>query len=277
MTEPAHRCRYGLPGPDAVDTMSSAELRARFLVSGRFEIGRLRLAFTDLDQLAIGGAVPLDPLPLPACPELGTRYFTERREVGILNLGEPGAVSAGGRRYELDRLDCLYIGCGEENVQFEAGPGRPVFYLASSPAHRKCPTVRLPRAGARAIDLGDEAHASRRRILQYICPGVVESCQLVMGITELAANSVWNTMPAHTHVRRSEIYLYFDFDGLVVHLMGAPRRTRHLIVRPGEAVLSPSWSIHTGAGTASYRFAWAMAGENQDFADLDVVPADELS
>jgi 4-deoxy-L-threo-5-hexosulose-uronate ketol-isomerase len=273
-TSTQHFTTVFLPGAGEAAGLAAGELRSHFLVSELFRAGELNLVLTDLDRMIVGGAMPDGALPLPADRELGTRYFTERREVGIINIGERGAVQVGKAVFELDRLDCLYVGIEEPDVVFQSlGAGTPQFYLLSCPAHRKYETRKITRAEANVIELGDEDHSCRRRIVQYICPARVPSCQLVMGFTELEPKSIWNTMPAHTHLRRSEIYLYFDLgDGLVLHLMGEPGETRHLMVRDRQAVLSPSWSVHAGAGTNAYRFIWGMAGENQDFNDLDPLP-----
>lgn len=268
------------PRPAEVARMTGAEVRDSFLVSGLFEPGAVRLVLTGLDRMALGGAMPGpdSDLALPDPPEFGTRFFTERRELGLINIGDPGCVSAGGARFHLDRLDCLYIGSGQERVVFHAAEsGQPVYYLLSCPAHRALAAKKTSPADSRTLQTGDEEHASRRRIVQCIHPDGVESCQLVMGYTELAPGSVWNTMPPHTHSRRSEIYFYFDLtDNIVVHLLGEPGHTRHLIVRDRQAALSPPWSIHSGVGTSSYRFIWGMAGENQEFGDMDPVSLEEL-
>ena len=266
------------PRFEEAERMPPAGLRERFLVDGLFAAAAVRLVITDLDRMVLGGAVPEPDLPLPPCEDFGTRYFQERRETGIINIGAPGAVRVGAQTYPLDSLDCLYVGAGEEDVAFLSGPaGGAAFYFLSCPAHRKYPTALVARAETQAQSVGDESHASRRTIHKCIHPGGAASCQLVMGFTELAPSSVWNTMPAHRHARRSEIYLYFDLgDALVVHLMGRPEATRHLIVRDRQAALSPPWSIHAGAGTASYRFIWGMAGENQDFGDMDAVAPGHL-
>lgn len=267
------------PSPDAAARMTTSELRGTFLVPNLFEPGRLNLVLTDLDRLLIGGAVPAGPLALEPHRELGTAFFNERRETGIFNIGEPGVVEVSGREYTLGRLDCLYAGMGEQRIVLRrANPDQqPVFYIASCPAHKRYPTALMTLAAAESAPIGDEFHAARRTIRKFIHAGGIPSCQLVMGFTELEPNSVWNTMPPHTHSRRSEIYLYFDLgDGMVVHLLGLPGETRHVIVRDREAVLSPPWSLHSGAGTNNYRFIWVMAGENQDFADIDPVPLPEV-
>lgn len=264
------------PSPAETSALPTAELRERFLLGGLFRPGEVVAHYTDLDRMIVGGAAPSGaPLPLPGARETGAEFFLARREIGILNLGAPGAVRAGGVRHELGALDCLYVGLGERDVAFE-GDGAE-FYFVSTPAHARHPTAVVRRAAVRADPIGDAAKANRRRISKLIHEGGVKSCQLVMGFTELEPGSVWNTMPPHTHSRRTEVYLYFDLgDQLVFHFLGEPGATRHVIVRDREAVLSPAWSIHCGAGTGSYRFAWAMGGDNQAFADMDAVALADL-
>jgi 4-deoxy-L-threo-5-hexosulose-uronate ketol-isomerase len=267
------------PSPAAANTLSTDELREQFLIGGIFRPGEWVAHYTDLDRMIIGGAVPKGaPLSLPNVKETGTGYFLERREIGILNLGAPGAVRVGGERHELGSLDCIYVGQGEREVSFENGSaGQAQFYFVSTPAHAKYPTAVVRRASVKTDPIGDPAKANRRRINRLIHIDGIKSCQLVMGFTEFEPGSVWNTMPPHTHSRRTEIYLYFDLgDDIVVHLMGEPAATRNLIVRDREAVLSPAWSIHCGAGTGSYRFVWAMGGDNQVFADMDAAPLSAL-
>lgn len=268
-----------LPAPAATAILPTEELRSAFLVEGLFQAGSLRLVYTHLDRMILGGVVPEAPMRLAGDRMLGTSFFTERREVGVINLGGPGIVRLRDAVFGMDHLDSAYIGMGEEEVVFEPAGGTqlPQFYLLSCPAHSKRPSVLIPRGQAETGEFGDARRASRRRIHRCIHPGGAASCQLVMGYTELAEGSVWNTIPPHTHGRRSEIYLYFDLgDEFVVHLLGEPERTRHLIVRDHQAVLSPSWSIHSGAGTANYRFVWGMAGENMEFSDMDSVEAATL-
>ena len=270
-----------LPTAEETATLRTEALRDKFLLADLFQPGRLTAHYTDLDRMIIGAALPAGvPLPLPNWKETGTSYFLERREIGIINLGDPGFVHVGAHRFALGTLDALYVGIGERDVAFEdtvSGHGRSAFYFVSTPAHAKHPTAHVARARVKADPLGDPAKAARRRIVNYIHPDGIKSCQLVMGITELEPGSVWNTMPAHTHSRRSEVYLYFDLgDNIVVHLLGEPRATRHVIVRDREAVMSPSWSIHSGAGTGSYRFVWAMGGDNQFFGDMDSVAVSDL-
>jgi 4-deoxy-L-threo-5-hexosulose-uronate ketol-isomerase len=267
------------PTPEATNTLSTDELRDRFLIGGLLQSGDVTAHYTDLDRMIVGIAAPTDaPLSLPAAKELGTSYFLERREIGILNLGAPGRVRVGAASFDLANLDCLYIGQGEKEVAFEnTGAGQPQFYFISTPAHAKHPTAVVRRADIKTDPIGDNAKANRRRINKLIHPDGVKSCQLVMGFTEFEPGSVWNTMPAHTHSRRTEIYLYFDLgENLVFHFMGEPKKTRHLVVHDREAILSPAWSIHCGAGTGAYRFVWAMGGDNQVFSDMDAVPMSEL-
>jgi 4-deoxy-L-threo-5-hexosulose-uronate ketol-isomerase len=267
------------PSPEETNTLSTEQLRERFLIGDLFQPGAVIAHYTDLDRMITGAAVPITAaLTLPADKELGTTFFLERREIGIINLGASGTVRVGASRYELDTLDCLYIGLGERDVVFENGfSGQAQFYFVSTPAHAKHPTAVVRRASVKADPIGDPTKANRRRILKYIHPDGIKSCQLVLGFTEFEPGSVWNTMPPHLHSRRTEIYLYFDLaDQMVVHLMGEPQATRHLIVRDREAVLSPAWSIHSGAGTGSYRFVWAMGGDNQVFSDMDPAPISEL-
>lgn len=268
------------PSPAETNCLSTEKLRENFLIGGLFRAGEVNAHYTDLDRMVVGAAMPAagTPLSLPNFKEIGSDFFLQRREIGILNVGAPGAVVVGGTRHELSPLDCLYVGLGERELSFESNAGgQAAFYFISTPAHAKHPTALARRADIKADPIGDVTKANRRRILKYIHPDGIKSCQLVLGFTEFEPGSIWNTMPAHTHSRRTEIYMYFDLgDQMVVHLLGEPQRTRHLIVRDREVVLSPSWSIHSGVGTGSYRFVWAMGGDNQIFADMDGVPIAEL-
>lgn len=263
------------PTPAATNTLSTEQLRETFHIAGLFQPGAVVAHYTDLDRMIVGAAVPTTaPLGLPTDKELGTSFFLERREIGILNLGAPGTVTVGGTTYNLASLDCLYIGLGEKDVTFANGPtGQAQFYFVSTPAHAKYPTTLARRADVSAAPIGDVTKANRRTILKYIHLDGIKSCQLVLGFTEFEPGSIWNTMPPHTHSRRTEIYLYFDLgDNIAMHFMGEPNATRHLVVRDREAVLSPAWSIHCGVGTGAYRFVWAMGGDNQVFADMDPAP-----
>ena len=268
------------PPPDATNTLSTEQLRAHFLLSNLFQPGNVTAHYTDLDRMIVGAALPTVsmPLSLPDSKETGASFFLERREVGILNLGATGFVRVGHSTYELGRLDCLYVGQGEKDVMFVNGAaGQSQFFFVSTSAHAKHPTALIRRADVRTDPIGDPARANRRRINKLVHPDGVKSCELVLGFTEFEPGSLWNTMPPHTHRRRTEIYLYFDLeDNVVFHVMGEPQATRHLIVRDREAVLSPAWSVHCGAGTGAYRFVWAMAGDNQVFADMDGIPLHTL-
>jgi 4-deoxy-L-threo-5-hexosulose-uronate ketol-isomerase len=270
-----------LPGPTETRRMDTAELRDRFLLGGLFVPGEVTLRFVDLDRVVVGGAVPTEgALTLEAPAEMAAEYFTERREVGVLNVGGAGSVTVDGERHAMAFRDGLYIGRGSRDVSFAsddaANPAR--FYIVSYPAHAAYPTTHVAHADAEATELGTVATANRRILRKYFHPGGVQTAQLVMGVTELQEGSVWNTMPAHTHARRTEVYLYFAVpqDAVVVHLMGEPDQTRHLVVRNEEVALSPGWSIHSGCGTAAYTFCWAMGGENQVFADMQGVAMDAL-
>ncbi len=273
------------PSPEATNTLSTEELRSRFLIGGLFQPGAVTAHYTDLDRMIVGAAAPTTTsLALPSAKETGTAFFLERREIGILNVGAgAGTIRVGDKSHALGPLDCLYVGLGEKDVAFEPAPasdpasspstGGPQFFFISTPAHAPHPTAVVRRADIRTDPIGDPAKANRRRNNKHIHPDGVKSCQLVMGFTEFEPGSVWNTMPPHTHSRRTEIYLYFDLgDAVAFHFMGEPHATRHLVVRDREAVLSPAWSIHCGAGTGAYRFVWAMGGDNQTFADMDAVP-----
>jgi 4-deoxy-L-threo-5-hexosulose-uronate ketol-isomerase len=267
--------------PDQAVLLDTAELREHFLVQNLFMPGALKLVYTHYDRLIVGGACPVEALALEADPAvIGAAFLLERREMGVINIGAPGAVTVDGTRTPLGPKDGLYIGRGSRTVSFESDdPRQPArFCINSAPAHASHPTQAIAPAAAAAVQLGSMEKSNRRTIRKYIHPDGVRSCQLVMGMTTLEAGSVWNTMPTHTHPRRIEAYLYFDLpeDEVVLHVMGEPRETRHLVVRDGEAVLSPSWSIHSGVGTCAYTFIWGMAGENQTFTDMDAVPMTAL-
>lgn len=262
-------------------TLDTEGLRSRFLVSGLFKPGEISLTYSHVDRMIAGGVTPASgPLALAATKDLGTDYFLERREMGMINIGGPGSVTVDGTRFDLAPRDGLYVSMGSKAVSFEsADPARPAkFYLNSAPAHRACPTRLVTMAQAKRVETGSAAECNQRVINQFIHPAVLESCQLVMGMTTFSEGSVWNTMPVHTHERRMEVYLYFDMpqDRLVFHFLGRPSETRHLVVRNEEAVISPSWSIHSGVGTGPYTFIWGMAGENQTFTDMDAVPMSAL-
>lgn len=252
--------------------MHPQQLRETFLVGDLFVPGQVRGVFTDLDRFVVGGVVPLSPLELPNHKETGRAFFLERREMGAINLGGPGKVVADGKSFEVGRLDFVYLPMGTKSVVFESADlGNPAkFYFLSCPAHAAFAAAVMKQQEAAQVALGSQLGANQRTIYKFIHSGGIQSCQLVMGFTELAPGSVWNTFPPHTHNRRTEVYFYFDLgDNVVVHLMGEPGATRHLFVQNEQAVLSPAWSIHAGCGTGSYRFVWGMAGENQTFEDMD--------
>ena len=261
--------------------MTTEEIRSAFLLDGLYTPGELRLAYVDLDRAVIGFAAPLAaPLPLPVPEELRATYFAERRELGALNIGGRGIIRIDGAVYEIENLDCLYIGRGVGGIVFESfdASSPAVFYLLSYPAHAVYPTTLIRKADAVPTQLGSMETCNRRTICKYIHLNGVRSCQLVMGVTHLEPGSVWNTMPAHTHMRRSEVYLYFNLaaGARVFHLMGPPSETRHIVMQDCEVVVSPGWSIHSGMGTRAYSFCWGMGGENQDYADMDPAPIETL-
>lgn len=267
--------RYAID-PATAKTLDTDGLRAHFHKDGLFEAGEINLVYTHYDRLILGSAVPAGAtLTLDHMAETGTMNFLDRREMGVLNIGEAGTVSVGGETHTLENGELLYIGMGAGKVDF-AGAGR--FYITSSPAHRTCPTKLIKPSDARRVELGRREAANERVIIQFLHPEVCETCQLSMGYTQFQPGNVWNTMPAHTHDRRMEAYLYFNVpdDARVFHFMGKPEETRHLVMANEEAVISPPWSIHCGAGTAAYTFCWAMAGDNADFTDMDMVAMDVL-
>lgn len=272
---------YTACSPREAAAMDTEALRRQFLVENLFTDGHLRLAHTHCDRMVAGGASPLEkPLVLENEPALKADYFLERRELGVINIGGPGSVVADGAAYTLEKLDCLYLGKGTRSVSFESvdlnHPAR--FFLLSAPAHHVYPPRLMPAAEATPTELGDAATANKRTVYKYIHMDGIPSCQLVMGLTILHPGNVWNTMPPHTHDRRSEVYCYFDVpeDHRVLHLMGQAESTRPLWVGNHQAIISPSWSIHAGCGTMAYSFIWAMAGENQSFADMDFIRIGDL-
>src|SRR5690606_33035611 len=245
--------RY-LVDPEHFTRLNTTEIRRQFLIENLFAVGSIKLVYSHVDRMVIGAAVPTDqPLSLEAGTELAADYFAQRREIGVMNIGQPGSVQVDGQVYHLSSRDMLYIGRGSREIVFssdsQASPSR--YYLVSLPAHTSYPTTHIPLEAANRLSLGSDADSNRRVIYQCIHEGGVKSCQLVMGFTELFEGNVWNTMPAHTHERRSEVYLYFNLpdEAVVFHLMGQPQETRHIVVRNEQAVISPSWSIHAGAGT----------------------------
>ena len=264
--------------PDLVrsEQMNSADLRKHFLLADMFAPGGSHFTYVDQDRSLAGSIVPTDkPISLPNDAILKAEFLTERREAAVMNIGAPGSITVDGKSFTMDHRDALYIGRGSRDVQFSSRDGQSPakYYVVSYPAHHDYPTRHARVSDAEPLHLGSEAESNKRTIYKYIYPGGIDSCQLVMGFTEMAPGSVWNTMPAHRHMRRTEMYLYFNLDpqAAVFHLMGRPEETRHIVVRNEQAVFSPGWSIHAGSGTSNYSFIWAMGGENRDYTDMDAV------
>ncbi len=271
--------------PKDVKYYTTERLREEFLIDDLFKADEIKLVYSHIDRIITGSAVPVKgALKLVAGDELRAEYFLQRREMGVINIGGTGYITIDGKKNTVGNKDAMYIGMGSKDISFESeDASKPAkFYINSAPAHKTYPTVLIklngePSEGVVIVkdenkkELGTLEEANHRTINKYILPGQVESCQLEMGMTKLEPGSVWNTMPCHTHDRRMEVYLYFDMpkDALVFHYMGEPNETRHIVMRNEQAVISPSWSIHSGSGTQAYTFIWGMVGENQDFDDMD--------
>ncbi len=271
--------------PNDVKRYTTEELRREFLITDLYVADTVKATYSHVDRMVILGIMPVHEKVsidkgIDIWANFGTHYFLERREAGVFNLGGKGAITADGVRYEMGYEDCLYISKGVKEVYFESeDPEKPAkFYLASTPAHKACKTTFLSFEQANHRPTGDAAKSNKRVINQFIHPDVLETCQLSMGLTQLAEGSVWNTMPSHTHERRMEVYTYFEIpEGeAVFHMMGQPKETRHIVMKNFDAVISPSWSIHSGCGTMNYTFIWAMGGENLAFDDMDNLNPDEL-
>lgn len=267
--------------PEHAELFDAEELRENFLIQNLFTLDTFKLVYSYFDRLIVGGVSPLDPIKMAVDEKvIGGPYLLERREMGIINVGGQGSVSIDGTVHDLAPKDGLYIGMGAKDLAFSsADRNKPAkFYLNCAPAHMAYPTTGISFNEAEPVELGEMEQSNKRTIRKYIHPDGVKSCQLVMGMTTLETGSVWNTMPVHTHQRRMEAYFYFGMsdDQVVFHFMGEPSETRHIVVRNEEAVLSPSWSIHSGAGTSNYTFIWGMVGENQTFTDMDAVPMSDL-
>lgn len=274
------RTLYGA-SPGDIAGMDTERLRTEFLVDALFRPGAIEFVYTHVDRMIVGGAVPLaNPLLFGDGGDVGTDLFFTAREMGIANLGGSGVVSVDGKRFAVANRDIVYIGRGAREVMLESDdaehPAR--FYMNSVPAGADVAHRLIPKSEAKPLVLGEDARANKRTLRMYIHPEVAPSCLLLMGITDLAPGSIWNTMPPHLHERRMEAYCYFDMadDDRVVHLMGRPDSTRHLMVADGDVVLSPAWSIHMGAGTGPYAFVWGMTGENQAYTDVDPVAVKDL-
>ena len=263
--------------PAGFKIMTTDELRKSYLIDNLFIQDEIPMTYSDIDRSITGSAVPVKKTLslLSTQKEMAAEYFAERREVGVINIGNEGIIEVDGTKFILNTKDALYIGRGVKHIEFKSkNASQPAkYYFVSYPAHKEYPTKHIRFVDAVHSKLGSQADANKRIINKLILPETVQSCQLVMGLTELEEGSVWNTMPSHTHQRRSEIYMYFNIapDALVVHLFGQPDETRHLILHNEQVVLNPSWSIHSGVGTRNYSFIWAMGGENQVFGDMDDV------
>ncbi len=256
-------------------------LREEFLITGLFTADNVKMVYSHIDRIITGGAMPVNKkLTVEAGKELAATYFLERREMGIINVGGPGKITVDGTEYEMKERDGLYIGMGNRDIVMESADAKnpAKFYISSCPAHKSYPNVKIDIAKAKKVPCGSAADANKRVINQYIHPEVLDTCQLSMGLTNLEEGSVWNTMPSHTHDRRMEVYLYIDMgeNDAVFHMMGQPQETRHIIMHNEEAVISPSWSIHSGVGTKNYSLIWAMGGEDQEFTDMDGIETKDL-
>lgn len=272
--------RYGA-GPDDIKAYDTERLRAEFLVEGLFQPDQVRLVYTHVDRLILGGAIPsTKALAFGGGDEIGTPFLLSAREMGIANLGGAGKITVDGQSFTLENRDVLYIGRGAQEISAcSASSDTPArFYMNSVPAGADIPHRLITQAESKPLDLGEARRSNKRRLRMYIHPQVAPSCLLLMGITDLAEGSIWNTMPPHLHERRMEAYCYFDLspEDRVIHLMGRPEETRHLVVADGEGVLSPAWSIHMGAGTGPYAFVWGMTGENQEYNDVAPVALSQL-
>ncbi|MBR0312382.1 MAG: 5-dehydro-4-deoxy-D-glucuronate isomerase [Oscillospiraceae bacterium] len=271
--------------PNDVKRYTTEELRKEFLIENLYRPDEVVAVYSHVDRMVTLGCMPVNESVsidkgIDIWKNFGTHYFLERREIGIFNIGGAGKITVDGTVYELGYKDCLYITMGAKEVKFSSDDSaKPAkFYMVSAPAHRSYETKLLKIADANKKPCGEAATSNKRVINQFIHPAVLQTCQLSMGMTVLESGSVWNTMPAHTHERRMEVYMYFEVpeDQAIIHLMGQPQQTRHLVMTNEQAVISPSWSIHAAAGTASYTFIWAMGGENQEFDDMDTIPTNEL-
>ncbi|WP_038904258.1 5-dehydro-4-deoxy-D-glucuronate isomerase [Dickeya zeae] len=268
---------------DHARQLDTAGLRREFLIERIFDADACTMTYSHIDRIIVGGVMPVHEVVTigeDVGTQLGVSYFLERRELGTINIGGNGVVSVDGERYEIGHEEAIYIGKGARDIQFTSvDPSAPArFYYNSAPAHTTYPTRKITAADASPQTIGDDSTSNRRTINKYIVPDVLPTCQLTMGLTKLAEGSLWNTMPCHTHERRMEVYFYFDMDEetAVFHMMGQPQETRHILVHNEQAVISPSWSIHSGVGTKRYTFIWGMVGENQVFSDMDHVKVSEL-
>ncbi|MCX3068116.1 5-dehydro-4-deoxy-D-glucuronate isomerase [Cetobacterium somerae] len=267
--------------PEDSKHYTTEELRKHYLMETVFVADEVNLMYSHVDRVIAGGVMPVETeVKLEGCKELGSEFFLERRELGLINIGGSGKVVLDGVEYKMASKDGLYVGMGVKEITFisDSAENPAKYYVNSAPAHVAYPTVKIDIANANAVHLGDLENSNKRTIFQYVHPAVCKSCQLLMGMTVLDPNNMWNTMPTHTHERRMEVYFYFNMDEntRVFHLMGQPHETRHIVMANEQAVISPSWSIHSGVGTKNYTFIWGMAGENQTFTDMDHIAMDQL-
>jgi 4-deoxy-L-threo-5-hexosulose-uronate ketol-isomerase len=267
--------------PEDYKSYGTEAIRDHFLLESLFENSKANFVYTHYDRMIVGGAVPIEKeIELPDFPILKADYFLERREIGVINVGGDGVIVVDGEKFTLSKLDCLYIGKGTKKVSFSSNNSThpAVFYILSAPAHANYPTRLLRKKDAESNTLGSLETSNQRTIYRYIHKNGIQSCQLVMGLTILDIGSVWNTMPAHTHDRRMEVYFYFDVpeNQVVFHYMGLPQETRHIVMKNHQAVVSPPWSIHAGSGTSNYGFIWGMAGENLEYSDMDALQINDL-
>lgn len=269
--------RYS-PDKNGFGKLTTDELRNSFLIENLFEKNKIQMVYSDVDRSITGSAVPAGKILMleASKKDMAADYFAERRELGIINIGDKGSVVLDGKEIIMQNRDGLYVGKGTKKIEFKSSNSKKpaMFYFVSYPAHASYPSQQIKFSQATPRKLGTIQDANKRTIYQYIHPGTMKTCQLVMGLTELEEGSVWNTMPSHTHQRRSEVYMYFNLkpESIVVHLLGEPTETRHIIIRNQQAVLSTSYSMHSGCGTQNYSFIWAMGGENQEFDDMDWIP-----
>ena len=267
--------------PEDSKHYTTEELRKHYLMETVFVADEVNLMYSHVDRVIAGGVMPVETeVKLEGCKELGSEFFLERRELGLINIGGSGKIVLDGVEYKMASKDGLYVGMGVKEITFisDSAENPAKYYVNSAPAHVAYPTVKIDIANANAVHLGDLENSNKRTIFQYVHPAVCKSCQLLMGMTVLDPNNMWNTMPTHTHERRMEVYFYFNMDEntRVFHLMGQPQETRHIVMANEQAVISPSWSIHSGVGTKNYTFIWGMAGENQTFTDMDHIAMDQL-
>ncbi|WP_221420330.1 5-dehydro-4-deoxy-D-glucuronate isomerase [Fulvivirga sp. M361] len=268
--------------PGDVKNYTTDQLRANYLIDSVMKPGEISCVYSMHDRMITLGIVPVDaPITLPSFEEYTkSEYFLERRELGIFNVGGAGSVIVDGVKYDLQKKECLYIGKGSKDVVFasESANEAAEFFVNSCPAHKEYPTTKAAQSDANEVNLGVQENSNERTIYQFIHEDGIQSCQLVMGFTTMKPGSIWNTFPPHTHNRRMEVYFYFDVpeNQVVIHFMGDPEETRHLVMHNKQAVISPEWSIHSGAGTSAYSFVWGMAGENKAFTDMDAVDINAL-